>query len=259
MARGLAPSRAAIRLSQCHVWCREEEQDRVHSYEADRLASYSQGTFLWTITAKIRSAEYCGDAITKCMTSERLTQLTRTKGVRRLEGFFGDHSGWDLTRDEWNHLLCLFSISHFSSTACTAAMAKWAQQGSGEERVTAKSRPMMNLIARMPSVVSSSTSSSPGKIWYEYQDPGKSVVVDLRSGQPDRLPPAGFSKLDDDRAWFFQVEKWGYGTRSIRATWWNFLECGTTSSFSSRRNSSRWRCVIRKGRRDNSWWIRATW
>ena len=53
----------------------------------------------------------------------------------------------NFTRDEWNHLLCLFNISHFSSTACTAAMAKRAQQESGEERVTAKSRPMMNLIA----------------------------------------------------------------------------------------------------------------
>ena len=30
----------------------------------------------------------------------------------------------DFTRDEWNHLLNLFNISHFSSTACTAAMAK---------------------------------------------------------------------------------------------------------------------------------------
>ena len=46
----------------------------------------------------------------------------------------------NFTRDEWNHLLNLFYMSHFSSTACTAAMAKRAQQGSGEERVTAKSR-----------------------------------------------------------------------------------------------------------------------
>ena len=29
----------------------------------------------------------------------------------------------NFTRDEWNHLLTLFNISHFSSTACTAAMA----------------------------------------------------------------------------------------------------------------------------------------
>ena len=67
-------------------------------------------------------------------------------------------------------------------------MAKRIQQESGEERVTAKSGPMMKLIARMPSVVSSSTSSSPVKTWYEDQNPGKSVVVDDRSGEPDETP-----------------------------------------------------------------------
>ena len=68
----------------------------------------------------------------------------------------------NFTRDEWNHLLNLFNISHFGSTACTAAMAKRARQGSGEERVTAKSRPLMNVTARMPTIVSSSTSSNRG-------------------------------------------------------------------------------------------------
>ena len=48
------------------------------------------------------------------------------------------------TRDEWKKLLCLFYIHHFSYTACIAAMAKRSQQDSGEERVTAKLRPMMN-------------------------------------------------------------------------------------------------------------------
>ena len=71
----------------------------------------------------------------------------------------------NFTRDEWNHLLTLFNISHFSSTACTAAMAKRVQQESGEERVTAKSRLVMNLTARVPSIVSSSTSSTPEKTW----------------------------------------------------------------------------------------------
>ena len=37
----------------------------------------------------------------------------------------------NFTRDEWNHLLTLFNISHFSSTSCIAAMAKRAQQESG--------------------------------------------------------------------------------------------------------------------------------
>ena len=65
----------------------------------------------------------------------------------------------------------------------------------------------MNLIARTPSVVSSSTSSSRGKKWYEYQDPGKSVVVHDRSGQPDRLSPVGYSKSDYDRSWTSQEWK----------------------------------------------------
>ena len=76
-------------------------------------------------------------------------------------------------------------------------MAKRAQQGSGEERVTAKSRPMMNLTARMLSVVSSSTSSNPGRTSYGYQDPGKSVAGDDRSGKPEKpSPPPGYSKED---------------------------------------------------------------
>ena len=83
-------------------------------------------------------------------------------------------------------MLSLFNISHFSSTVCSAAIAKRIQQESGEERVTAKSKPMMNLSARMSSVVSSTTSSSPGKRWYGNQDLWRSVVADDRSGKPDK-------------------------------------------------------------------------
>ena len=115
----------------------------------------------------------------------------------------------NFTRDEWNHLLCLFNISQNRTTACTAAMSKRAQQESGEERVTAKSRPMMNLTARMPSVVSSSTSSNPGRTWHGYQDPGKSVAVDDRSGKPDRMSPAGYSKEDYGQSWSSQEWKSG--------------------------------------------------
>ena len=42
----------------------------------------------------------------------------------------------NFTRDEWNHLLCLFNISHFSSTDCSEAMSKRTQKDSGEETVT---------------------------------------------------------------------------------------------------------------------------
>ena len=51
----------------------------------------------------------------------------------------------NFTRDEWNHLLCLFNIRHFSSTNCLEVMSTRTQEDAGEERVTSKSKPMMNL------------------------------------------------------------------------------------------------------------------
>ena len=88
-------------------------------------------------------------------------------------------------------------------------MAKRAQQGSGEERVTAKSRPMMNLTARMPSVVSSSTSSNLEMTSYGYQDPGKSVASDDRSVKPENASLPGYSKEDYGRSWSSQEWKSG--------------------------------------------------
>ena len=86
-------------------------------------------------------------------------------------------------------------------------MAKRSQQDSGEKRVTAKSRPVMNLIATTPSFVSSLTSVSLGEKHYGNQDPWKSVAGEDRSGRPDRLSPAGYSKLDYDCAWSSQEWK----------------------------------------------------
>ena len=140
----------------------------------------------------------------------------------------------NFTHDEWNHLLCLFNISHFSSTGCS----KRSQHDSGEERVTATSRPMMNLVARTPSNVSSSTSVSPGKRSYGSQDPWSSVAEkEERSGRLDigidrtkasdhyyheqfmeSFSSASYSKWGDDRAWFSQEWKTGIETyeRSVR-------------------------------------------
>ena len=132
------------------------------------------------------------------------------------------------TRDEWNHLLCLFNISHFSSTVYSEAMAKRLQQDSGEERVTAKSRPMMSFIARVPSFVSSSTSVSLGKRSYGNQNPWSTIAEkeEEGSGRPDigidrkkafdhyyhepfmeSFSSASYSKWDDDRAWSSQEWK----------------------------------------------------
>ena len=110
----------------------------------------------------------------------------------------------NFTRDEWNHLLCLFNIRHFSSTVCSDAMAKRVQQDSGEERVTAKSRPMMSLVARVPSTLSSSASESPVKKSYESQSPWSAKAQkNDRTERPvvDRdVYSARYSTWDDDEA-----------------------------------------------------------
>ena len=68
---------------------------------------------------------------------------------------------------EWNHLLCLFNISHCSSTDCSEVMSKRTQKKSGEERFTAKSKPMTNLVSRCSGrtldVLASTASESPGE------------------------------------------------------------------------------------------------
>ena len=116
----------------------------------------------------------------------------------------------NFTRDEWNHLLCMFNNSHFSSTECSEVMSKRTQKESGEERVTAKSRPMMSLIARYseraPSVLSSTASESPVKTRQEIQSPlsaqaemydrtVKLVVCRDTSHERHRLVESTLSKL----------------------------------------------------------------
>ena len=70
----------------------------------------------------------------------------------------------NFTRDEWNHLLCLFNISHFSSANCSEVILKRTPKESSAERVTAKSKPMMNLVSRcserIPDVLTSFASEN---------------------------------------------------------------------------------------------------
>ena len=105
-------------------------------------------------------------------------------------------------------------------------MSKRTQKDSGEERVTAKSRPMMSLIARAPSTLSSSASESPEKRSYESQSPwsakaeeydrrGKPVVGRDTSHAPghhhkqfvESSYSARYSGWDDDKAWSSQEWK----------------------------------------------------
>ena len=59
----------------------------------------------------------------------------------------------------------------------------------------------MNLTARMPSIVSSSTSSNPVKIWYGFQDPGILLWKMIDQGNLMDSPPTSYSKMDYGRSW----------------------------------------------------------
>ena len=78
------------------------------------------------------------------------------------------------TRDEWNHLLCLFNIRHFSSINKCKEMSKRTQEDASEERVTAQSKPMTNLISRCRvrdlTVLASTPSENPGNTKSESQN-----------------------------------------------------------------------------------------
>ena len=132
----------------------------------------------------------------------------------------------NFTRDEGIICCVCFNISHFSSTVCSEAMAKKLQQDSGEERVAAKSRPMMNLIARVPSNVSSWTSASPVKRSHGNLSPWSAKAEkEDRTGQPvvgsgtktasdyyheqsvESSFSARYSKWDDNQAWSSQEWK----------------------------------------------------
>ena len=84
-------------------------------------------------------------------------------------------------------------------------MAKRAQQESGEGRVTAKSRPMMNLTARTLSFVSSSASSNPVRTSHGFQDPER-LVLDDRAVQPVETSRSNYSEKDYGLSWSSQGE-----------------------------------------------------
>ena len=78
---------------------------------------------------------------------------------------------WNITRDEWNHLLYLCNISHFSSTCCAKnssliscpnTMAKRMQEQKGEERSVATSKSTAMKLSSSSTVRSPIPSRSPG-------------------------------------------------------------------------------------------------
>ena len=154
----VSPQMSSLRVKKlCCLWLKTTKQWSRWSLK--------EGVPRWDMFPGLTELRLIGDLIELIWTpkSKLNTSTPKTNSLTFLTKNF--------TRDEWNHLLCLFKISHFSSAVCSDTMAKRSQQDSGEERVTSKSRPMMNLVASTPSLVSSSTSESPEKRSYGSQNP----------------------------------------------------------------------------------------
>ena len=69
---------------------------------------------------------------------------------------------------------------------------------------------MINLTARTPSFVSSSASANPGRTSHGYQDPGKSVASDDRTGKP--VQPSQPDCTQEDYLSTWSSQEWKSGT-----------------------------------------------
>ena len=78
----------------------------------------------------------------------------------------------NFTRDEWNHLLCLFSISHFRSTDF---VLKWCRKERKKDQVKKESQQSQDQwwvwLQRFPQLCHLLASESPGWRSYESESP----------------------------------------------------------------------------------------
>ena len=121
----------------------------------------------------------------------------------------------NFTRDEWNHHWCLFNISHFSSINNLEAMSKRTPEDAGEESVTAKSKPMMNLVSRYsvrdPNVLASTACENPANTKSERQIPQQQTGTE----KPAVLASSSnSSEWNNDDKWSSQVRKSGEMSRT---------------------------------------------
>ena len=120
----------------------------------------------------------------------------------------------NFTRDEWNHLLCLVYISHFSPINSVKAMSNRIQEDAGEERVTAKSKAddefdiemLASTASEKPVKTKSESQEVPLSSWNEQQP---------RRGRPVRgASSSNSSEWNNDDKWSSQVRKSGEMTNT---------------------------------------------
>ena len=176
------------RLSRLIPYIHPTSEYKQHRYVGNTAKLCKLGLF--------QDSDFAGD----------LEDSTSTSGATLC--VFGSHAFVPIS---WmcKKLLCLFNISHFSSTDCSEVMSKRTQKDSGEERVTAKSKPMMNLVSRRsertPDVLPPTASESPGKTRHESQFPLSSRTEQHhRTGRPVvNASSSSYSERNVEKTWFF--------------------------------------------------------
>ena len=117
---------------------------------------------------------------------------------------------WFFDRINLDHIS---HVIHFSSTDCSKVMSKRTQKESSEERVTAKSKPMMNLVSRRSErtsdLLGSTASESLGKTRLESQIPLSSWNEQhQRTGRPVMgACSSNYSEWNVDKTWSSQEWK----------------------------------------------------
>ena len=117
----------------------------------------------------------------------------------------------NFTRDEWNHLLSLFNISMFSSSGCSQAMSKRMQERNGEERIAAKSKPIVSLVSRSFSGSSTVRSSTTSASLESFKANSHGLCLIASTGKPVTA-----RSNEDDGAW--NSQEWKTEVRSITST-----------------------------------------
>ena len=135
-------------------------------------------------------------------------------------------------------IFCVCSTSAISvSINSLEAMSKRTQKGSGEERVTAKSKPMMNLVSRCsernPDVLAITASESLGKTRHESQFPLSSRTEQHhRTGPLEDAYSSSCSEWNTDEKW--SSREWKSDevleARTVRPVFFSFKEEHTRAS-----------------------------
>ena len=132
------------------------------------------------------------------------------------------------TRYEWNHLLCLFNISHFSSAECSEAMAKRLttrfRRRTSHSKIATNDEPCCK--GAVERIILDFSKPGEEKLWksksLEYEllrkrrDRGRpDIGIDQKKASDhyyheqfmESFSSASYSKWDDDRAWSSQEWK----------------------------------------------------